>query len=220
MALTTLKCPHCDGEVQFEEEKESGFCVHCGTKIFNDRGRGSQTSSGNDPEIVKKLNDAKEALAAHDWASATRIIDDVLMADTGCLDALYMKVLLGFKDAEARVGLVEEAEKKGQKDYGVFSKDDIRKCWGEHDLRIAYKGLFQQAVIILDDKEAFYIKNGRAVTLGAGPGEHVLALRVVSHGTHVGGELDRLIFTVTKDHDFRIGAGGKLKLKLKIIKMS
>jgi len=220
MALIALKCPHCDGEVQFEEDKESGFCVHCGTKIFNYGGKSSPVSSGSDPEIVKKLKVAKESLAAHDWANASKLVNDVLTEDTGCLDALYMKVLLGFKDAEARIGLVEEAEKKGQTDYGVFSKDDIRKCWGEHDLRIAYKGLFPQAVIVLDDKEAFYIKNGHAVNLGACPGEHVLALRVVSHGTHVGGELDRQIFTVTKDHEFRIGPGGKLKLKLKIIRMS
>lgn len=34
MKLVDLKCPNCGGETQFDDNKEFGFCQHCGTKIM------------------------------------------------------------------------------------------------------------------------------------------------------------------------------------------
>ena len=33
MAFVSGRCPNCSGEVQLDESKESGFCLHCGSPI-------------------------------------------------------------------------------------------------------------------------------------------------------------------------------------------
>ena len=34
MSLIALKCPHCGGDIQLDDSKEFGFCMHCGTKVM------------------------------------------------------------------------------------------------------------------------------------------------------------------------------------------
>ena len=34
MGLVALKCPNCAGEIEFDKDKEFGFCMHCGQKIM------------------------------------------------------------------------------------------------------------------------------------------------------------------------------------------
>jgi len=33
MAMVPVKCTSCGGEIQLDDQKESGFCLHCGTKV-------------------------------------------------------------------------------------------------------------------------------------------------------------------------------------------
>ncbi|HNX13830.1 MAG TPA: hypothetical protein PKH29_03140 [Oscillospiraceae bacterium] len=34
MALISLKCTNCGGDIQMDDKKESGFCVYCGAKVL------------------------------------------------------------------------------------------------------------------------------------------------------------------------------------------
>lgn len=34
MTIVALKCPHCNGDLQMEDDREFGFCQYCGTKIM------------------------------------------------------------------------------------------------------------------------------------------------------------------------------------------
>jgi len=34
MALINLKCPNCNGEIQMDDTKETGFCLYCGNKFM------------------------------------------------------------------------------------------------------------------------------------------------------------------------------------------
>lgn len=34
MAFVAARCPQCGGELQLDKSKETGFCMHCGSKIF------------------------------------------------------------------------------------------------------------------------------------------------------------------------------------------
>lgn len=34
MSLIALKCPNCNGDIQLDDSKEFGFCMHCGTKVM------------------------------------------------------------------------------------------------------------------------------------------------------------------------------------------
>jgi len=51
MALISLKCPNCDGEIQLDDNKESGFCLYCGSKLlFKD------VSNKHQIELSGKIN--------------------------------------------------------------------------------------------------------------------------------------------------------------------
>jgi hypothetical protein len=41
MPLVTLKCPNCNGNLQFEDTKECGQCPFCGVSIIIDNDRGA-----------------------------------------------------------------------------------------------------------------------------------------------------------------------------------
>ena len=88
----------------------------------------------------------------------------------------------------------------------------------EHRIRIIYRGLFKKVMITVDGKESFTIDNRMTIRFGIGPGEHELSLRPIPYDTP-GGEIDRLSFVVSGDHDFKVVMGGKLKLRLKIIQI-
>lgn len=34
MYLIALKCPNCNGNVEFDSTREFGFCIYCGTKVM------------------------------------------------------------------------------------------------------------------------------------------------------------------------------------------
>ena len=34
MAMKALRCPQCNAELELDDEKEFGFCTHCGTKVM------------------------------------------------------------------------------------------------------------------------------------------------------------------------------------------
>ncbi len=34
MAMVALRCPQCNAELEIDDEKEFGFCTHCGTKVM------------------------------------------------------------------------------------------------------------------------------------------------------------------------------------------
>ena len=34
MVLISLKCPECHGDIQLDDTREFGFCMHCGTKVL------------------------------------------------------------------------------------------------------------------------------------------------------------------------------------------
>jgi len=139
VTLIALKCPECGETTQLEEKMESGFCLHCGSRIKNDN-----------------------------------------VAQPVSIDG---------------------------------SPDNA-----ENHIRIGYRGLFPKVLIMIDDKNTFHVKHNQTIKVGIERGEHVLSLRTLMH-SGAGGELDRLSFVVTEDHDFLVKGGGKLKLKLKIVQL-
>lgn len=44
MGIVLLRCPHCNGELQFEDNREFGFCQYCGAKVMIEKG-GSRTTN-------------------------------------------------------------------------------------------------------------------------------------------------------------------------------
>jgi len=201
MVLVAVKCPKCGGTVQIEEKMTSGFCVHCGSKILNER---ETAGSEKGTDITFYLKKAKESLIRHDWEAASGLVKDILLMDPECQDAWYMKALLGYRDGSSE-SMISKAESGGMKSYGIFSKEDVSKCWGEFDLKVTYELpkntiLTLKAQVTVDGKESLILDRGQSAIFGADEGIHEISVCfLVKNGTS---EADKLSFIATKDHEF------------------
>ena len=206
MALVSVRCPKCGGTVQMEEEMTSGFCVHCGSRIINEQSAGGPVPAEKGSDIADHLRTAKESLASHNWDVAAGLVDSILLMDANCQDAWYMRSLIGLRDGTSE-SFIAKAESGGKKSYGVFSKEDISKCWGECTLSVLYEWskrttVMVKALVTLDGKESIPVERGKSTYFGVTPGVHDLSVCfIVKGGTTEG---DKLSFIATKDHEFVI----------------
>ncbi|MCL2317941.1 MAG: hypothetical protein FWC44_02645 [Methanomassiliicoccaceae archaeon] len=202
MTLVAIKCPNCNGTVQLEKGMTSGFCVHCGKKITNVDKTGKKDDSGIESYLVQ----AKDSLADHDWELSASLVKDILKLDDKCKDAWYMKALLSYRDDSFK-GMIENAEKPGMKDYGVFSKPDIKRSWGEYTISVVYEIpkntlLTLKAQVSLDGKEPVVVDIGKSTTFGANEGIHEISVCFITRKGP--SESDTVSFIVSKDHEFMI----------------
>jgi hypothetical protein len=194
MALIALICPHCGGTVQLDEEMRSGFCVHCGTKIMNDRSVNGSVTIDKNVDIINHLKMAKESAIQHDWATLASLVDNILLMDPDCSDAWYIKALLSmpsfvspFVTGAYVQGTFDSHILKGENGankYGIFSKEDISKCWGEYTITVSMKysekGVLMRSVgsyglpITLDGKEQSNVTKDKAGKFGVKGGSHNL----------------------------------------------
>jgi hypothetical protein len=176
---------------------------------------------------VNHLKIAKETLKAHDWESATRLIENILLMDPDCKDAWYMKALLHIRD-ETGKSFETKADGNMKNVYGIFSKEDIRKCWGECTLSITFnrfKGYFRsisgniRALIKIDDFESFDVGSDECVRFGVNCGEHKISVQISHHSMPVSG-FAKMSFIASKDHKFEINSKTFSTTKLIIDQLS
>lgn len=206
MVLIALKCPHCSGTIQMEDNLRTGFCVHCGSKVMNEQAVSGSVTIDRRPEIINQLKIAKEALLAHEWEKANKLVDNIFLMDYDCGDAWYMTALSNIRDKAAYDKTLGKIEAKKLNDYGIFSKDDIKKCWGDCNLSFSFKTLADdsfnaKALITIDGKESFSVGKNEVVVVGTHLGKHDLSVTLISTSSN-GFGLDTLSFVASKDHAF------------------
>ncbi|MBO7204892.1 MAG: hypothetical protein J6V08_00520, partial [Candidatus Methanomethylophilaceae archaeon] len=94
MALIACRCPHCGGEVNMDEDLESGFCVYCGNKVINDNVSKVKVSVDRSSEVVNTLMLAKSYLYDKDLMTAQSLLNKVMMIDSVNSDVWYMDAVL------------------------------------------------------------------------------------------------------------------------------
>jgi len=209
MTFVALVCSHCGGTIQLDEKMQSGFCIHCGTKVLNDKYVTGSVTIDKSSEVVNHLKMAKEAATIHDWTTLVGLVDKILLMDPDCADAWYMKGLLSMTGAPyflsnlnkvPNTGSVESHVSKGDNaanKYGVFSQESIIECWGSHTITVKATGSgptpASNIPINLNGRETLYI-NGQ-IKFGLEPGSHTLSIE----GTGVSKS-----FTVEDDMDVYI----------------
>ena len=114
MALIALKCPHCGGTVQMEDNMKSGFCIHCGSKIINEQNIGGSVSIDKSSDLINLLKVAKETLMMRDWEKATPLVENVMLIDPDCKDAWYMKALLSYSDKQRYENILDKMIKEDE----------------------------------------------------------------------------------------------------------
>jgi len=130
MGLIALKCPNCAGEIGLDENKEFGFCVHCGQKIMIQE-KIKQTVGRDNAYIAEDwIALAESALRSNDPAAAEANAVKVLEADLnnsqawlfkGCAAALQKRITGAAHDWERSFSLVKD------KDTAIANLDMVAK---------------------------------------------------------------------------------------------
>lgn len=102
MKLIDLTCPHCNGTIELDQDKEFGFCMYCGHKIYLEINENKK--SKNDTENLEKL--LNSAIEARDESSILKYCERILELDTDNSDAWYWKGKVALDNCEVESGLV------------------------------------------------------------------------------------------------------------------
>lgn len=98
MSLVALKCSNCGGDIELDDSKDSGFCMHCGTKlIVQDEIQRIEISGkvtiDNSETYENCLNLANDAYMSHNYLEAYNYYTKVLEIKNDDYKAVYRKAL-------------------------------------------------------------------------------------------------------------------------------
>jgi tetratricopeptide (TPR) repeat protein len=92
MSMVSVKCTSCGGEIQLDNQKESGFCLHCGINlVFKETIQKVELVNG--PKIENLIKIAKTAFEDGNNAEAVNYFNKVLELDADDWEAIYYKGL-------------------------------------------------------------------------------------------------------------------------------
>ncbi len=119
MALVACRCPHCGGEVNMDENLESGFCIYCGNRVINQNVSKVKVAIDRSSEVVNTLTLAKTYLYDKDFYTAQNLLRKVMEIDSRNSDVWYMDAVL---DTKNRKSDLERA--KLYPSLGIFTHSD------------------------------------------------------------------------------------------------
>ena len=88
MTLVALRCPHCGGTVNMEDDLASGFCTFCGNRVINDRvaANRAQAEAERRHNVTSLLRMAKHHLEDGDTHQAESLLKSAMMLDSANSD--------------------------------------------------------------------------------------------------------------------------------------
>ena len=90
MALIALKCPHCNGDIQFDAERNFGFCNYCGSKIMRDDVLTANVNINNDQEVRSCIELAAEAFRRGDLDKCCEYVERARTLNNSFADSFYL----------------------------------------------------------------------------------------------------------------------------------
>lgn len=130
MSLIALKCPNCNGDLEFDDSREFGFCQFCGTKVLIQKDISNihntfntVVNEGRDEQHRRMTEAAKRAIDAKSYGTALELAEHVVsedptVADAHLVIALSLTLLRKRPDAGARRRIDREHEL-----YRLYSGD-------------------------------------------------------------------------------------------------
>jgi len=120
--LISLKCPHCHGDVQLDDSREFGFCMYCGTKILNEKSEQTIVIDERN-KVINLLKNAKYELELGHERAALKLVNEALLSDADCKDALIVKAKLANTSKESKV--FRRLAETGNA-YGIINETDVK----------------------------------------------------------------------------------------------
>ncbi len=90
MAFVSARCPNCRGEIQLDDSKKSGFCLHCGSKILVEEAVKKVKIDRTD-SIDKYLKLARNASKSNNHAETEKYCNMILEIENDNIEYWYLK---------------------------------------------------------------------------------------------------------------------------------
>jgi len=124
MGLISLKCPNCAGDIQLDEKKEFGFCMHCGNKVMiEDNSKQKVIISQSDKVIENWITLGKFALKSKNYKAAEDYAMRVLENDVDVGIAWLIKGCAVAPES----GRSHEAYECFERSFGQMSNDEKKE---------------------------------------------------------------------------------------------
>lgn len=133
MKLVDLSCPNCNGTIELDRDKEFGFCMYCGHKIYIDREEGPYLK--NEVKNLTKLLDA--AVSSEDDGELLSIANKILELDSKHSEAWFWRGHTLLFDLDITGGLAswinyaENSSTEDLKNRMNMMEDCIGRCYFE-----------------------------------------------------------------------------------------
>jgi hypothetical protein len=127
MTLIALRCPHCGGTVNMEDNLASGFCTFCGNMVVNDQVAANliQAETERRQNVTSMLRMVKHHLEDGDTYQAESLLKSAMMLDSANSDCWYMDAVMDPKNRENDIARAE-----GYPSLGVFTRHDLDRFNG------------------------------------------------------------------------------------------
>ena len=127
MTLVALRCPHCGGTVNMEDDLASGFCTFCGNRVINDQvaANRAQAESERRHNVTSLLRMAKHHLEDGDTHQAESLLKSAMMLDSANSDCWYIDAVMDPRNRENDIARAE-----GYPSLGVFTRQDLDRFNG------------------------------------------------------------------------------------------
>lgn len=122
MTLVACTCPHCGGEVKMEDSMISGYCIHCGRQIINDKAVVGRVDVRMDrsSELVNTLKLVKYSMYDGDADVARSLLSRAMQMGSDNSDVWYMDAVLDRRNAARDIERAKQFES-----LGVFSESEV-----------------------------------------------------------------------------------------------
>jgi DNA-directed RNA polymerase, subunit RPC10 (contains C4-type Zn-finger) len=115
MGLISLKCSNCSGEIQLDERKEFGFCMHCGHKVILQESIIKRVEIDNSRIFSNWIQLGLKALESFNYQSAENYGEKILEQDIDSGMGWYLKACGAMDDINRRTEAYNCFETAAQK---------------------------------------------------------------------------------------------------------
>ena len=134
MGYIAARCPACGGEIQLDDSKESGFCLHCGSKVILSEAikqRIEVTGSikiDHSDEIANCMLHAKHSYKSGNVVLAYKYIAQAIEYDFNCQEARAL--LKEIQEGPYALGKIQDA-------FHIKDRGTVITCiWGDTVVRV------------------------------------------------------------------------------------
>ncbi len=119
MKIVDLVCPNCNGSIQLDEDREFGFCMHCGHRIVL---AGSDIGNNRYAQLKRLKTTLDVKAQGRNQNEIIKLCDRIIELDPNDSDAWYYKGLYALQD-----GIVSEALPYWTKSVEGMCKEEARE---------------------------------------------------------------------------------------------